>query len=277
MNNLRCLTGSVAVVVLLADCAFAADIPPAPPPAQPIAVAPARTYDLILELGAGAQVRPAYEGAKDYQIDPTGFATLHYLWLPGLGELKSGRKAEGFFIGPSFRYVSKRDSNDSPQLLGLNNIDAAFELGAKVGYDFSWVRPWVAVRYGLGGHSGIVGETGLNFVFRPTELTEFTVGPRASFANSEYMQTYLGVSPVEAARSPFMWAYAPGGGFKGVGIDATARYQFTPQWAVVGELIYERLVGDAANSPIVQVGGDVNQFTGKLGLSYKFGMKLFKD
>ena len=44
---------------------------------------------------------------------------------------------------------------------------------------------------------------------------------------------------------------------------------------MVGELIYERLIGDAADSPIVQVGGDVNQLTAKLGLSYKFGLKLF--
>ncbi len=269
--------GIAAIAALIADSAAASDLPSPPPPPAPVAVAPVRPYDIILEIGAGGQMRPAYEGAKDYQFDPTGFATLHYLWLPGFGELKSGRKAEGFFIGPSFRYVSKRDSADYPELFGLNNIDATFELGAKVGYDFNWVRPWVAVRYGLGGHSGIVGETGLNFVFKPTEITEFTVGPRASFANGEYMETYFGVTPVEAARSRLMWAYAPGGGFKGVGLDATARYQLTPQWAVVGELIYERLISDAADSPIVQVGGDVNQFTAKLGLSYKFGLKLFRD
>ncbi len=273
MNNFGRL--AVAAVLLTAGPALAADIPPAP--AQPVAVVPARPYDIILELGAGAQMRPAYEGAKDYQFDPTGFATLHYLWLPGFGELKSGRKAEGFFIGPSFRYLSKRNSADYPELWGLNDIDASFELGAKTGWDFSWVRPWVAVRYGFGGYSGLVGETGMNFVFKPTEVTEFTIGPRASFASSDYMQTYFGVTPLEAARSRLMWAYAPSGGFKGFGLDATARYQFTPQWAVVGELIYERLIGDAADSPIVQVGGDVNQLTAKLGLSYKFGLKLFKD
>ncbi len=250
---------------------------PSAPPSQPTAGAPVRPYDVILEVGAGAQMRPAYEGAKDYQFSPTGFATLHYLWLPGFGELKSGRKADGFFVGPSFRYVSKRNSADYSQLQGLNDVGAAFELGVKTGYDFNWVRPWVAVRYGLGGYNGIVGETGLNFVFKPTEITEFTVGPRASFASSEYMQTYFGVTPVEALRSGLLWAYAPGGGFKGLGLDATARYQFTPQWAVVGELIYERLIGDAADSPIVQVGGEPNQLTAKLGLSYKFGLKLFND
>lgn len=269
--------GLVMVALLLADRALAADLPSAPPPSQPVFAAPARPYDVILEVGAGAQVRPAYEGAKDYQFDPTGFATLHYLWLPGFGEVESGRKADGFFVGPSFRYISKRDSNDHSQLTGLYDIGASYEIGLKAGYSFQWLRPWAAIRYGFGGYSGFYGETGLNFVFNPTALTEFTIGPRASFASSDYMQTYFGVTPVEALRSKKMWAYDPSGGFRGVGFDMTARYQFTPEWAVVGELIYEKLIGDAADSPLVQVGGESHQIIGKLGLTYKFGMKLFRD
>ena len=220
-------------------------------------------------------MRPAYVGSKDFEFDPTGFATLHYLWLPGFGELANGRKTDGFFIGPSFRYVTKRDSNDHWQLTGLNNIDASYEIGAKVGYSFQWLRPWVAVRYGFGGYSGVVGETGLDFVFRPTEPFEFSIGPRASFASGDYMRTYLGVTPQEAALSPWMWAYRPSSGFKGVGLEMTTRYRFTPEWAVVGELVYERLIGDAADSPIVKVNGTPDQFTAKLGLTYTFSLKLF--
>ena len=276
MNSIWRHAGISAAVLRSTGTAFASDLPSAPPPPQIAPAAVARPYDIILEIGAGAQVRPAFEGSKDYQFDPTGFATLHYLWLPGFGELKSGRKADGFFIGPSFRYITKRDSNDYPSLAGLNNIATSYEVGIKAGYSFQWIRPWAAIRYGFGGYSGLIGETGLEFVFQPTQVTEFTVGPRASFASSDYMQTYLGVTPQEAARSR-LWAYEPGGGFKGVGVEMTGRYQFTPEWAVVGELIYERLIGQAADSPIVQIGGDANQFTAKLGLSYKFGLKLFNQ
>jgi outer membrane protein len=218
-------------------------------------------------------MRPAYEGAKDYEFWPTGFFVLHYLRLPVFGEVKSDRPTEGFSFGPSFRFVSKRESSDYAALQGLNDIDAAFEVGGRFAYTFGMFRPWVAVRYGFGGHNGIVGEAGLDLVLRPNAVTEFAFGPRTSFANREYMQTYFGVTPLESANSGLA-AYSPGGGFKGVGAEFIGRYQFTPQWAVVGSAFYERLIGDAADSPIVQ-SGDANQFTLKLGLSYRFGLKLF--
>jgi outer membrane protein len=136
-------------------------------------------------------------------------------------------------------------------------------------------RPWLAVRYGLGGHDGIVAETGLDLRFRPTDITEFTVGPRASFATGQYMKTYFGVTPTESIQSGLR-VYNPGGGIKGAGFEVSGRYEFTPQWALVGMAFYERLIGDAADSPIVKL-GDENQLTAKLGLSYKFGLKLFND
>ena len=37
---------------------------------------------------------------------------------------------------------------------------------------------------------------------------------------------------------------------------------------------HEKLIGDAADSPIVQVGSE-NQYTAKLGLTYMFSLKLF--
>jgi outer membrane protein len=262
----------LGLLVLTADIAHAADVATPIPPAVSVQ-APSRPYDVVLEIGAGGGLRPAYEGAKDYIFNPAGFFTLHYLWLPGLGEVKDGRPKEGFSFGPSLRYVPKRDSNDYAALHGLNNIDAAFELGGRFAYTFGAFRPWIAVRYGFGGHDGIVGEAGLDMVLRPSAETELTFGPRASFASREYMQTYFGVTPLEAARSG-MSAYSAGAGFKGVGAEFIGRYQFTPQWAVIGSVAYERLLGDAAESPIVKV-GDENQFTAKLGLSYRFGLKLF--
>jgi outer membrane protein len=89
------------------------------------------------------------------------------------------------------------------------------------------------------------------------------------------MRTYFGVTPAESARSGLN-AYNPGSGIKGAGLEVSARYEFTQQWALVGLAYYERLIGGAAASPVVKV-GDENQFTAKLGLSYKFGLKLFDD
>ena len=278
MENLRSnrdIIGAAALsaaLTIAGSAAFAADIPPAPARAPVVVEQP---YDIIIELGAGAEVRPDYPGAKSYEVWPTGFVTLHHLQLPGFGVVKNGRASDqGWSFGPSFNLQSERKASDYPELFGLNDIDMTFELGAKVGYTFDWVRPWVAVRYGIGGHSGIVGETGLDFIFRPSQVFQWTVGPRASFANRDYMETYFGVTPAEAALSGTLAAYSPGGGFKTVGAEFTARYEFAPQWAIRGEFLYEKLIGDAADSPIVQV-GDANQYTAKLGLTYMFSWRLF--
>jgi len=264
-------SGLIAVSVMASGTALAADIPPRP--ASPAYAAPQRPYDIVLEIGGGPQIRPAYEGADKYKVMPFGEFTLHYLWLPGFGEIKNGQVTDGFSFGPSFRYLSRRKSSDYTDLHGLNDVDASFEVGAKFAYTFGMFRPWVAVRHGFGGHSGVVGEAGLDLVMRPTPVTEIAFGPRTSFASSDYMETYFGVTPAESARSGLA-VYSPGGGFKGVGAELRTRYEFSPQWAMVGTLIYERLIGDAADSPIVQV-GDANQFTAKLGLTYRFGLKLF--
>ena len=94
---------ALALSVFPIGAALAADVP-APQPLLPTgSAAPVRPYDIVVEIGAGGAMRPAYEGAKGYEFNPTGFFTLHYLWLPGIGDVKKERADEGFSIGPSFR------------------------------------------------------------------------------------------------------------------------------------------------------------------------------
>ena len=57
--------------------------------------------------------------------------------MPGLGEVKGyGRPRDGFSFGPSFRYVRARNSGDYSELTGLQNVDAAYEIGGRVAYRF---------------------------------------------------------------------------------------------------------------------------------------------
>lgn len=270
MKSLR--FGLIALSATMAvGVAQAADIPPR---TQPAYVPQANPYDLILEIGAGVQSVPAYEGASVNQAQPYPIITLHYLAIPGFAPITSNRFDQGFAFSPSFRYISKRKASDYSQLIGLNDVDATFEAGGKFSYTFGIFRPWGTIRQGFGGSNGVSGELGLDFIWRPDPVMELTVGPRASYASKDYMQTYFGVTPAEAAQSPILTAYSAGGGFKGVGGEFNARYEVSPEWAVTGKLAYERLVGDAADSPIVKV-GDENQWTAQLGLSYKLGLKLF--
>jgi outer membrane scaffolding protein for murein synthesis (MipA/OmpV family) len=270
MTSLR--FGLIALsATMVSGAALAADIPPRTAPAY---VAPAvRPYDIVIELGAGAQYAPAYEGASKYEFTAIPFAELHYLWLPGLGTVKQERLTQGFKIGPSFRYISKRDSNDYPQLHGLANVDAAYEIGGEVGYRFGAWSVFANLRQGFGGHDGLVGEAGIDYTFKPTQITEVSIGPRLNYANASYLQTYLGVTAAESIRSGLR-AYEPGGGIRSYGFEVSGRYELTDVWTLVGSLGYDRLTGDAADSPIAQV-GDIDQWTAKLGVTYKFAWKIF--
>ncbi|WP_026379742.1 MipA/OmpV family protein [Afifella pfennigii] len=253
----------IAAALMTAQAAQAQDVP--------------TTYgaggeDLVLELGGGGSVAPAYEGADDYVIQPRPFFSLHYLRLPVIGDF-GGKPEREFSFGPSFRVVRERDDNDYAALTGIGDVDTAVELGGKVRYRRNSLEAFLALRRGVTGHDGFVGETGLNVITRPLERLEFKAGPRLSFADGEYMQTYLGVTAAQAAASglPFFDA---DGGVKGVGLSGEARYSLTQSWTLVGYGGYERLVGDAADSPITKAGSE-NQFTAALGLTYTFGLDLF--
>ena len=92
----------VVAFALGSSSAFAADIPPAPTRAPVVVEQP---YDLIIELGAGAQIRPDYPGARNYEVWPTGFVDLHYLRLPGFGVVQNARtNIHGWSFGPSFNW-----------------------------------------------------------------------------------------------------------------------------------------------------------------------------
>ncbi len=103
-----------AALVFGSSSAFAADIPPMPAKAPVVVEQP---YDLMIELGAGVQVRPDYPGSKNYEAWPTGFVTLHYLQLPGYGVVKDGSaELRGWSFGPSFNLAVEA------QDLGLSGI-----------------------------------------------------------------------------------------------------------------------------------------------------------
>jgi outer membrane protein len=67
--------------------------------------------------------------------------------------------------------------------------------------------------------------------------------------------------------------YNANGGIRTVGAGTHVIKQWNPQWATHAFLEYDRLVGDAADSPLVQIRGNANQLTIGAGFAYSFDMK----
>jgi outer membrane protein len=66
---------------------------------------------------------------------------------------------------------------------------------------------------------------------------------------------------------------AGGGGLRSFGAGAQARYEWSPQWATHIFVEYERLAGDAANSPLVITHGSRDQIQVGMGVTYSFDIR----
>lgn len=257
----------------LAAPAVAADMgAPAPVQWGPAGTAWSGT-DVLVDLGGGAQVVPRFEGSKRYDVVAWPFGQARLLVNPFTGERNSPDWFDdrGFGITPAFRYVPDRKGGADLGLPGLGNVKTAVELGARVGYRFPNVEVFVEGRQGVGGHQGFLADLGVDILMRPTARTEITVGPRVSFATSDYMQTYFGVTPTQSAATGLA-AYNIKGGLRSAGVAATGAYWLTDRWAIRSTASWTRLLGDIPDSPIMGLtNSEVNQFTASLGLSYRFG------
>ena len=270
---------SVVATTLFASTALAsaADVSvpydPAPVAPQP-AVVDYGGDDFVFELGIKGVVDPEYLGSDDYRILPGAIFSVEYLNLPGLGSF-GGPDGLGFSIGPSFNVVGERKASDHPELTGLNDVDTTYEVGIKASYEWDYAEVYGSARYAFGGAEGFVGDAGANLIARPTETVTLKLGPTVSFASADYMEDYFSVSPAESIASGGRFgAYDAGGGFKSVGLAASARYEFTPDWFLNADASWDRLVGDAGDSPIVEA-GDKNQYSFTLGISRRFSLDLF--
>lgn len=272
----RVVLALAAAGAFSAETAIAQDIV-APETSQ---IAIANNADLIIELGVGAKIQPRYEGADEYIVSPFPIISLDYLNIPGLLEIGGSDRVGGLSIGPSFRFIDERDPDDDPDLFGTRSLDRTYEVGLRVGYEIALdpvygIELYGEGRYAFGEAEGFVGGLGIDAIARPTNRLELKLGPRTSFASSDYMDTYFSVTSAESLLSGGrLDAFEADAGFKTVGLLASARYEFRPNWFLNTEFGYDRLIGDAGDSPIVDAGSE-DQFFAGFGLSRRFSFDLF--
>lgn len=208
---------------------------------------------------------------------PVPIINLERLYVPGFGQVMDGSvKTRGIGIYPSFSFNGERKASDSVALTGTQTIDWAAEIGFGVNYRYDWLMGFAEVRQGFGGHDGQVATLGLDLISQPTDRLELVWGPRVDWGSGDYMETYFGVTPAEAAASGGrLSAYSPSAGVTSVGVAVEANYAYTEKSTLHLNAGWDRFVGDAADSPIVN-GGSENQFSIGAGVSYRFDFDLFQ-
>ena len=214
-----------------------------------------------LTIGAGPSYQPDYFGSDSYSLGGRGLFRFDFVRLPGGFEFGSSGPAgflEGFGIRGAARYIGSRKASNNSELRGLDNVDASIEAGLGLGYDAQYWRAYGTMSYGITGHNSWVGELGADGILRPNDNWVLSLGPRAYWGSDRFMNTYFGVTASEAARSDFR-EYDPSSGFYALGAEFRARYAFSPRWGLEGIATYNRLVNDAGDSPITDV-GSANQY-----------------
>ena len=229
----------------LAVPAFAQDLP--------------RTRNVSFDFGLGAQLKPTYPGSDDLDIGP--WVILRNLSIAGA----DGKQASGFALTPSLGYIGPRDTDDDFRLDGLDDIDRAYEIGIRASYYSGPATFYTTARKGFGGHHGLTGETGVKYRIDQSDRLTLWAGFEAGYGNGDFNRTYYGVSDAEDTVSPYD-AYSPGGGLNSAAAKLEARYTVSDNTALMGEVKIGRVIGDAADSPVVL---DKNQPVIKLGIVRK--------
>lgn len=226
----------------------------------------------LMNLGAGGAMLPQYPGADKYMFVPYPIIEVGRFYIPFIGQ--SERKVRGIFIYPSLNIIGERKPSYDNSLKGTDTIDWAFEAGIGGGFRYDWFRAYATVRQGFNGYSGQTGELGADVIVPMGERFEVSFGPRASWGSDGYMETYFGVTPKEASKG-ILTAYKPDAGFKTVGVAAQVNYWIDNRTRFQVKGSWNRLIGDAGDSPIVEY-GDANQWMVGVGISRKLSFNLFR-
>ena len=120
-----------------------------------------------------------------------------------------------------------------------------------------------------GNHDGAIFSVGALYFKPVTPKLRVNLQGQLNFASEKFMNTYFDINHSQANRSG-MAIYDADAGIKDISAFKILIYSFTRHWNVVSFMGFSRLLGDAANSPIVEVKGTANQFRFGLGFSYRF-------
>lgn len=219
-------------------------------------------------LGVGGMYEPTFEGAKGHEWSALPYFSVTYddTYSIGVGGL-SARLYNGEVLGLTAKigYDFGRAEDDDPHLAGLGDIKGGASLGFGVDYEAGPLDLYAELERSFGDGDGVVGTFGAE-ISRP--VGQFLLGAdlSATWVDENHMQSYFGVTAGQSASSGLP-AYEAGAGFKSVDLELSAAYMLSDTWMLQGQVEIGRLIGEAADSPIVQ---DNTQTSAGIFVAYKF-------
>lgn len=237
-------------------------------------------------LGAAAIIKPKYEGSNEHEVIPIPIIIPKFTENPnddsavtavrkrvkfrGLDDIRIRvLGSERFQIGAVTGYITKRDQDDGDLLKGLGDIDGGLVLGAYSAFTFGAFTFDAAVMEKVtGDDAGPEFRLGIETSRQITERVSLGIRVGTTIASEDYMQTYFGVTAAQSGRSRAgLPVYTPDGGVKDVFVAVGSTVDLNDRWLLKAGARYGRLLGDAADSPVIET---KDQVSGTIGLGYRF-------
>ena len=240
----------------------------------------------VVTIGGYGAAEPAFPGSKDYQatgrliFDVYRAGDKEWLTLPNDAASITLWESGNFRAGFAADLISGRYQNDSKAVWGLHDIDYTGEIGGFFEfYPVPFLRTRAELLQGVTGAEGFTANLMADFIYRPDPQWLLTAGPRLKFVDDTYNSAFFSISALDSYRSslygqPFLPTYTAKGGLYSAGVDATVRYNVTETISVRAFAEWNRLTGDAADSPLVRFRGSEDQFQVGLGAAYKFNFSF---
>jgi outer membrane scaffolding protein for murein synthesis (MipA/OmpV family) len=238
-------------------------------------------------LGVGAGWVPDYEGADEYKTIPAAFVRGRisgfnfftrgtYLYV----DVIRGGGGTDLNFGPILGWRGNRSGDVKDSAVDkLPELDSAIELGGFAGITWNGLtNPYdsLSVRLDVvtdvsGAHKSTVISPTIDFG-TPLSRT-FYVGASAGldWAGGGYADYYYSITPAEGVVAGLS-SHDADGGLKDWRLGLIANHSITGNllggFSVFGAAGYTHLVGDFADSPVVDDRGSSSQWFGALGIAY---------
>ena len=235
--------------------------------------------------GIAVGVMPDYEGSNDYTIGVAPYFRYTFTGQERYVQLFANELSANllnhpnFQFGPMVAYRFGRASVDDEVVKLMQDIDDTVEIGAFASYIYRSQNPRqrfiaiVDVLGDVGGVSdGVRGGVGARYWHPVASAMDVMIGARFNLASTNYMNTYFGVSAADSGQSGLP-LFEASGGAKDVALQAAAVVYLSPSWLLGVGVRYARLLGDAADSPIVDGRGSADQLMAGMGIGYVWGGK----
>lgn len=227
------------------------------------------------QIGGGVGVGPDYEGSDDFDVAALPVLRIAYRdrvfidTREGIGVYAI--RIPGVTVGGAIGYGAGREQDDNAALRGLGDIDPGLtgrmfasytwgfaEFGASVQRDLSGNTDGTEATLSVGAGSPVFGQ---RVILRG--------GLGLTLADDNAMDAHFGITEQQASDSVYL-PYDPEPGLKRIDLDLSATWRITEAVGVTAAVGLGTLLGDAADSPLVDQAGSAFQPSGGLFVAYRF-------